>query len=105
MWYCIKVLNIFRSMPVAVDGGLDDIEDIVSKATDLHDIRHENRKHVVPKAKRFTKSSTVASETVQADSLIPGITHCPKPMLDYVHVHGFLGISIVFAHADVTRMK
>jgi hypothetical protein len=55
-------------MPSADTSLIDDIEDIVNKNSG--DSRQENKRHVVPKAKRINKQTK--EEPVQADSIIPG---------------------------------
>lgn len=57
-------------MPVADSSLLDDIEDIVNKNSSPLDVRQENKRHVVPKARRFKQ---VKEEPIQTDSIIPGI--------------------------------
>ncbi|XP_022319291.2 threonylcarbamoyladenosine tRNA methylthiotransferase-like [Crassostrea virginica] len=56
-------------MPVADSSLLDDIEDIVNKNSSPLDVRQENKRHVVPKARRFKQ---VKEEPIQTDSIIPG---------------------------------
>ncbi|XP_056018128.1 threonylcarbamoyladenosine tRNA methylthiotransferase-like [Ostrea edulis] len=55
-------------MPSADSSLIDDIEDIVNKNSG--DSRQENKRHVVPKAKRINKQTK--EESIQADSIIPG---------------------------------
>jgi len=57
---------------MAHDTNLEDIEDIIAGAHET-DIRSGNKKHVVPKARRF-KPRSPQSE-VYADSIIPGMNH------------------------------
>ena len=56
-------------MPVCDENIIDDIEDIVGVGHDT-DLRSGNKKHVVPKAKKFSGKNVTS---VSADSVIPGI--------------------------------
>lgn len=57
------------SAAIMSDAGVEDIEDIVAKGSSAEDVRHQTRKHIVPRAKKFTKQST---DNIQTDSYVPG---------------------------------
>ncbi|KAJ8306384.1 hypothetical protein KUTeg_016929 [Tegillarca granosa] len=60
---------IMPSAAIMSDAGVEDIEDIVAKGSSAEDVRHQTRKHIVPRAKKFTKQST---DNIQTDSYVPG---------------------------------
>lgn len=61
---------IMPSAAAVSDSNIEDIEDIIAKGSSPEDVRHQARKHIIPRAKKFTKQST---DNIQTDSYVPGI--------------------------------